>query len=46
MNDRDEMIKAKADLDNFCEMDTCDNAKLNFKNIKESEFTLKIYIPK
>jgi len=42
MNDRDEMIKAKADLDNFCEMDTCDNAKLNFKNIKESEFTLKI----
>ena len=35
MHDRDAIISAKADLDEFCDMDTCDNAKVNYQNIKE-----------
>ena len=38
MNDRDAMISAKADLDGFCEIDTCENAKLSYKHIKELVF--------
>ena len=38
MNDRTAMISTKADMDSFCEIDTCDNAKLNFQNIKKSVF--------
>ena len=36
LNDRTAMISTKADMDSFCEIDTCDNAKLNFQNIKKS----------
>ena len=38
MQHRDAMINAKSDLDEFCDMDTCDNAKLSFKNIKKYRF--------
>ena len=38
LDDRTAMISTKADMDSFCEIDTCDNAKLNFQNIKKSVF--------
>jgi len=38
MQIRDAMINAKSNLDEFCDIDTCDNAKLSFMNIKKYRF--------
>ena len=41
LDDRTAMISTKADMDSLCEIDTCDNAKLNFQNIKKWVFLWK-----